>query len=348
MDDQLIDVRPDERFDTVKLQKWLIGRLEGADQPLSVRQFSRGRANLTYLLVFGDREYVLRRPPLGPVAEGSHDMAREHRVLSTLWTVFPKAARSFVYCPDPEVIGADFFVMERKHGVVVQGAVPAIYGSGRDEASNRALSTAVIDTLVELHAVDPAEAGLGDLGRPEGFLERQVDGWIGRWDRAKHEDNSLADELGAWLRENLPSRSNPALIHNDWRLDNMALSEQDPGECVAVFDWDMCTRGDPLADLGTLMAFWYDEDEVAAAFKPMPTEVPGFMSRRQAIDRYGRLSGRDLSTIDWYVVFGTYKLAAVLQQIFIRWHRGQTADPRFSVLGDGAAHLMELANSRRP
>ena len=348
MDDQLIEVRADERFDVVKLQEWLKGRLPGSDGPLEVRQFSRGNANLTYLLSYGEHDYVLRRPPLGPVAAGSHDMAREHRVLSTLWTEFPKAARAYLYCADPEIIGADFFVMERKHGVVVQGIVPEIYGSGRDETANRALSTAVIDTLVELHAVDPRAAGLGDLGRPDGFLGRQVKGWIDRWGRAKHEENRVADELGGWLADNIPDDLTPTLIHNDWRLDNLALDEHDPGRCVAAYDWDMCTRGDPLADLGTLMAFWYDAGEEATSFKPMPTEVPGFMSRREAMSRYAELSGRDLSNADWYVVFGTFKLAAVLQQIFIRWHRGQTKDDRFSVLGEGAARLMDLAAARRP
>ena len=342
-------MRPDERFDVDRLMEWLDGRLPGAEGDPDVRQFSRGKANLTYLLDFGDGdEYVLRRPPLGPVAPGAHDMAREYRVLSTLWKAFPKAPRAYAFSDDPDIIGAPFFIMERRHGVVVQNVIPEIFGSGEDPEANRKLSEAVVDTLAEFHAVSPEEAGLADLGRPEGFLERQVRGWTKRWEAAKHRDDPLADELSTWLAERLPDSDDVTLLHNDWRLDNMAVSEDDPGHAVAVYDWDMCTTGDPLADLGTLMAVWYEADEVPASLHPMPTHAPGFMSRRQAIDRYASRSGRSLDSVDWYVVFGTFKLAVVLQQIFIRWHRGQTKDERFAAYGEGASRLLELADARRP
>lgn len=348
---ELIEVRPDERFDQERLASWLGGRIPGTDQPLEVLQFARGKANLTYLLRFGSGdetvEYVLRRPPLGPVAPGSHDMAREYRVLSTLWKAFPKAPRAYVFCEDSSVIGAPFFVMDRRYGVVVQNVIPPIFGGGEDPEANRKLSEVVIDTLAEFHAVDPAEAGLEDLGHPDGFLDRQVRGWTERWHRSKHEENPLADELATWLSNHLPISPRATLLHNDWRLDNMAVAEDDPGRCVAVYDWDMCTRGDPLADLGTVMAVWYDEGEMPSSLAPMPTWSPGFMNRRKAIERYGRQSGRSLSHVDWYVVFGTFKLAVVLQQIYIRWLRGQTKDDRFSVLGDGAQRLLELAAARR-
>lgn len=346
-----IEVRPEERFDTDRLATYLRGRLPGSDGPLTVRQFSRGKANLTYLLRYGDGddvpEYVLRRPPLGPVAPGSHDMAREYRVLSTLWRGFPKAARAYLFCEDEAVIGAPFFVMERLHGVVVQGVVPPEFGSGDDPAANRALSEVVVDTLAELHHVDPDEAGLGDLGHPLGFMERQVEGWTGRWAKARHEDNPLATELAAWLADRLPPAGPTTLLHNDWRLDNLAVAHDDPGTCVAVYDWDMCTRGDAFADLGTLMSVWYDPGEAPASLNTMPTFTPGWMSRAEALERYGARSGFDLTHVDWYVVFGTFKLAVVLQQIYIRWLRGQTADDRFSVMGDGARRLLELAAARR-
>jgi aminoglycoside phosphotransferase (APT) family kinase protein len=347
-----IEVRPDERFDTARLHAYLKDRLPGSNRELTVRQFSRGKANLTYLLRFGDGdetiEYVLRRPPLGPVAPGAHDMAREYRVLSTLWRAFPKAARAFVFCDDESVIGAPFFVMERLHGVVVQGVVPPEFGGGDDPAANRALSEVVVDTLAEFHAVDPRDAGLEDLGHPEGFMQRQVQGWTGRWEKAKHEDNPLATELAGWLVANLPPAGPTTLLHNDWRLDNLAVAPDDPGRCVAVYDWDMCTRGDAFADLGTLMSVWYDPGEAPSSLNTMPTFTPGWLPRAAAIERYGRASGFDLEHVDWYVVFGTFKLAAVLQQIYIRWRRGQTADERFAVMGDGAVQLLELAASRRP
>ena len=333
------------------LAEWLSGRLPGADAPLTVRQFSRGKANLTYLLRFGDDdpiEYVLRRPPLGPVAPGAHDMAREYRVLSTLWRAFPKAARAHLYCDDESVIGAPFFVMERLHGIVVQGAVPERFGSGEDPVANRKLSEVVVETLAEFHGVEPADAGLDDLGHPDGFMERQVDGWTARWEKAKHEENPLAIELAGWLRAHLPPPGPTTLLHNDWRLDNMAVDPDDPGKCVAVYDWDMCTRGDAFADLGTLMSVWYDPGEAPSELNTMPTSAPGWMLRSEAIDRYARDTGFDLSHVDWYVVFGTFKLAVVLQQIYIRWLRGQTSDERFAVMGEGARQLLDLAAERRP
>jgi aminoglycoside phosphotransferase (APT) family kinase protein len=274
-------------------------------------------------------------------------MGREHLVLSKLWQGFDKAPRALAMCDDPSVIGSTFFVMERKPGVVVRDQVPEMFGGGKDAANNRKLSTVVIDTLVELHAVDSTSIGLEGLGHPDGFLERQVDGWLGRWQRARHEDNPVADEVGSWLRSNLPASSAPTMLHNDWRLDNMAVSPDDPGRCVAVYDWDMATRGDPLADVGTLMASWYEKGEERSTLAPMPTTAPGWLGRREALGRYGELSGRDLTHIDWYVVFGTWKLGVVLQQIYIRWLRGQTEDPRFEALGEGARALFRLASARR-
>lgn len=345
----VIEVRPDERFDVDAVTHWMSSQ-EGL--PLGhpdVRQFGGGKANLTYLLTFaGGDELVLRRPPLGPVAESSHDMAREYAVLSRLWRVFEKAPRALALCEDDTVIGSPFFVMERRGGVVVRGSVPEAFGSGRDLETNRKLSEVVVDTLAEFHAVDPEECGLGELGHPDGFLARQVSGWAGRWQRAKHEEVPVADEVGLWLRDHLPSSPRPTLLHNDWRLDNMAVDPEDPGVCTAVYDWDMATRGDPLADLGTLMGSWFDPDEAPAELAMMPTTIPGWLSRGEAVARYGARSGRDLSDVDWYLVFGSWKLGVILQQIYIRWLRGQTRDERFANLDRGARLLFELAAARRP
>jgi aminoglycoside phosphotransferase (APT) family kinase protein len=344
----LIEVRNDERFDVASLTRWVSAQPGLPDGAPEVMQFAGGKANLTYLLLFpGGEELVLRRPPLGPIAESAHDMGREHLVLSKLWQGFDKAPRALAMCDDPSVIGSTFFVMERKPGVVVRDQVPEMFGGGKDAANNRKLSTVVIDTLVELHAVDSTSIGLEGLGHPDGFMERQVDGWLGRWERARHEDNPVADEVGSWLRSNLPASSGATILHNDWRLDNMAVSPDDPGRCVAVYDWDMATRGDPLADVGTLMASWYEKGEERSTLAPMPTTAPGWLGRREALGRYGELSGRDLTHIDWYVVFGTWKLGVVLQQIYIRWLRGQTEDPRFEALGEGARVLFRLASARR-
>ncbi len=344
----LIDVRPDEGFDETRLASWLRDVDGLPDGSPEVAQFGGGKANLTYLLTFPDgSEFVLRRPPLGPVAPGAHDMAREYRVLSRLWEAFAKAPRAVAYCDDASVIGSEFFIMHRLDGVVVRGVVPDRFGAGTDPVANRSLSEVVIDTLVELHAVDPSECGLGDLGRPEGFLHRQVEGWTDRWGRAKHEDNPLADELAEWLLAHLPPESEPTILHNDWRLDNMAVSPTDPGKCVAVYDWDMATRGDPLADLGTLMGSWFDPGEAPGELGMMPTQIPGWLSRDAAVARYVERSGTDPTHIDWYLVFGAWKLAIILQQIYIRWLRGQTADSRFANLDTGARRLLQLAAERR-
>jgi aminoglycoside phosphotransferase (APT) family kinase protein len=349
---ETIPVRPDERFDEAGLAAWLSGKLPGSERPLAVRQFGGGHANLTYLLSYGDApdvvEYVLRRPPLGPVAPGSHDMLREHRALSVLWKSFPLAPRSFLFCDDPGVIGAPFFVMERRRGVVVRGGIPPRFGGGTDPVANRKLSSVVVEVLADFHAVDAVAAGLGDLGRPDGFLERQVRGWSDRFERARVEANPLADELQRWLVENLPASPAPTLLHNDWRLDNMAVSADDPGRCVAVYDWDMCTRGDPLADLGTVLSVWYDPDEVPATLNPMPTLTQGFLRRADAAKLYGERSGRSLESLPYYLVFGTFKMAVVLQQIYVRYHRGQTQDERFAGMGEGAKTLFRLAATRRP
>jgi aminoglycoside phosphotransferase (APT) family kinase protein len=286
---------------------------------------------------------------MGPVAPGSHDMAREYRALSVLYQAFRYAPRAFAHCADESVIGAPFFVMERRRGVVVRGAVPEIFGGGRDPVANRKLSEVVIEVLAELHAVDPRPLGLEKLGRnPERFLERQVRGWSDRWERSRVVDVPVADEVAQWLRDEMPESPSATLLHNDWRLDNMAVAEDDPGRCVAVFDWDMCTLGDPLCDLGTLLSQWADPGDSSAAFSPMPSTTPGWLSRSLAAERYAERSGRSLAKLDYYLVFGTFKMAVVLQQIYVRYHRGQTKDDRFAGMGDGALQLFQLAAARRP
>lgn len=345
----VIDVRPDEGFDEERLADYLRDKLEGGDLPLRVRQFGGGHANLTYLLRYGDtREYVLRRPPLGPVAKSAHDMHREYRALSQLWREFPKAPRAYLYCDDASIIGAEFLVMQRRTGVVVRNAVPPEFGGGDDPVANRKLSETVVDTLVEFHAVKPASVGLEGLGRPAGFLERQVTGWAGRYERAQTEQVPIAQEVVKWLLAERPASLPATLVHNDWKLDNMAIAADDPGRCVAVYDWDMCTVGDPLCDLGTLLALWSDRGEDPAGSNPMPTQVQGFLTRDEATRRYAERSGTEVAAIPYYLVFGTFKMGVVLQQIYYRYQRGQTRDERFAQLGELAKSLYALAAARRP
>ena len=249
--DDTIQVRTDERFDQEKLASYLHGKLPGSTQPLSVRQFGGGAANLTYLLDYASHQYVLRRPPLGPVAKSAHDMAREFNVLSQLHTVFPYAPQAFLYCHDPKIIGADFFVMERKKGIVVRRSIPETY-AGVEDAPKR-MSEALVDTLAHFHAVDYAAIGLRNLGEPSGFIKRQIEGWYRRWEKAQTHDLPEMDDVYQWLKANQPQTTQFSLVHNDYKLDNVMLDPTNPGKIVAVFDWDMCTLGDPLNDLGACL-----------------------------------------------------------------------------------------------
>jgi aminoglycoside phosphotransferase (APT) family kinase protein len=340
-----IDVREDERFDERRLQAWLLGRLEGTDRPLRVRQFGGGAANLTYLLDFDGVEYVLRRPPLGPVAPSSHDMAREFRVLSVLHRAFPEAPRALLFGDDPSVIGAPFFVMERRRGIVVRRRWPPEL-SAQDDAPRR-ITEALVDALARLHAVDYAALGLGDLGRPEGFLGRQVEGWHGRFQKAQVDDVPAMGEVHRWLATHLPPAGPAALLHNDYKLDNVLLDAADPGRVSAVFDWDMATLGDPLADLGALLAYWTEPGDPPAfrAMALMPT-TPGFPGRDLVAERYARASGRDLGDLAFYHVLGLFRLAVIAAQIYVRFHRGQTRDARFAAFRALVPAVAEAARER--
>jgi len=345
---ETIAIREDEDFDHVAVAAFLRGKLPGAEQPLTVKQFGGGHANLTYLLRYGEQEYVLRRPPLGPVAATAHDMGREYRVLSVLHRAYPPAPRAYLYCDDAAVIGAPFFIMERRRGTVVRRIIPPEFGGGADPVANRRMSEALIDALADLHDVDHRSIGLDTLGKPEGFLRRQIDGWAGRYERSKTGELRVVGELVGWLHDQQPASPPPTLLHNDWRLDNVMLDAKDPGRIEAVFDWDMCTLGDPLCDLGTLLASWMEAGEgmTGASAGTMPSNVPGFLTRRGAAERYAERRNIDVSTIAYYYVFGLFKIGVVLQQIFYRYHVGQTKDARFANLDQVAELLFTLAQSR--
>jgi len=342
-DPDVIDPRPDERLDADAVGNYLAGRIRGADGAPEIWQFPGGHANLTYLLRYPTAEYVLRRPPHGDLPAGAHDMGREYRVLSVLYRGFPPAPRAYVYCEDPAVIGVPFFVMERRHGVVVRREVPEIFGGGRDARQTQKLSHVLIDTLADFHAVDYRAVGLETLGKPEGFLARQVKGWTGRWERARTKDVPAADAVVRWLESRMPAHQAASLVHNDWRLDNMAVAADDPGRVVAVYDWDMCTLGDPLTDLGTLLSSWNEPGEPYEFLSPMPSRSPGFMTRAEAVERYARRSGRDVSAMPYYHVFGLFKMAVVVQQLYYRFHLGQTQDTRMSGGEAVAEGMIELA-----
>ncbi len=341
---ELIDLRPDERFDEARLRGYLRAVLPGADGALSVKQFAGGKANLTYLLTFDrTREFVLRRPPLGRYAPSAHDMGRENRVLSVLHRVFPFAPKVHHYCDDESIIGAPFVIMERCHGTVVRERMPPPYAADPD--APKLMSRALVDALAAFHAVDYEALGLSALGRPAGFVQRQVEGWWRRWAAAAEEDNPKVNEIHRWLAARLPESSDHSLVHNDYKLDNTMFAADDPARVVAILDWDMCTLGDPLSDVGTLLTYWTQPSDSAAvrAIGSMPAGDFSFYSRQQILERYAEQSGRDLSNIRFYHVLGIFRLLVILQQIYIRYARGFTQDERFARLDVSVDALIDWA-----
>ena len=344
-------VRDGEQLDLVALDAYLAQALPELSGALTVEQFPSGYSNLTYLLRKGDTELVLRRPPAAVQVKSGHDMAREHRVLSGLQGVYPLAPRPLAYCDDAGVLGAPFYVMERRRGIILRRRLPD--GLALPPATLRAMCDSLVAELAALHAVDVHAAGLADLGRPEGYVRRQVEGWIERFARAKTSDVPDIDRLGAWLRGRIPESSEGTLVHNDYKLDNVVLDPADPTRIVAVLDWELCTVGDPLMDLGTTLGYWVQDDDdprwQAMAFGP--TNAPGAMTRRELAERYAERTGRDVSNMLFHYCFALLKIAGIVQQIYFRWSKGYTKDPRFAtldqvVLALGATGMQAIASGK--
>jgi aminoglycoside phosphotransferase (APT) family kinase protein len=325
-------VRPGEELNAKGLGQYL-----GAEVEIS--QFPSGHSNLTYLVTTGSREYVLRRGPLGPVPPKAHDMVREYHVLEAIHPHFPEAPKVFRLCEDTSIIGAVFFLMERRHGYVLRSSIPPEIAQIPNYPEQ--ISEAFIQCLVRLHAV----AGLDALGKPEGFLERQVEGWAERWQRAKTEEIGPMDAVIRWLRERRPVSGAPTLVHNDYKLDNVMLPLNSIDRIEAVLDWEMTTVGDPLADLGLTLCYWswVHTTELSGPLAPSITAQPGWYTREQLISRYAELSGRDVTRINYYEVLGVFKLAVILQQIYFRFRRGQTTDQRFEDFGLRVHALVKIA-----
>jgi aminoglycoside phosphotransferase (APT) family kinase protein len=338
-------VRQGEELNIDALAEYLKGKIEGAERGIVVEQFANGHSNLTYLLRAGGRDYVLRRAPLGPVAPKAHDMAREYRILQAVHPHFPEAPEVHHLCEDTSVIGAVFFLMDRRHGTVIRDEVPPEVTSVPDYP--RLVSEAVIDCMVRMHAIDISGKGLAALGKAEGFIERQVRGWADRWNRAKTEEMPTMDRVIQWLADRLPSSPGATLVHNDYKLDNLMLRLGAIDQVEAVLDWEMTTVGDPLADVGLTLCYWTwaTAPQVRARAISAITSEPGWYTREQFIQRYAERTGRDLTHIGYYEVLGIFKLAVILQQIYYRFHRGQTKDTRFQNFGERVRGLVELAGS---
>jgi aminoglycoside phosphotransferase (APT) family kinase protein len=338
-------VRQGEELDIQALALYLRQHLPGMEGEPEIEQFPGGHSNLVYLVRTNGREYVLRRPPLGPVAPKAHDMAREFRVLEAVHPHFPEAPRVVLLCEDSSVIGSTFFLMERRRGIVLRDAAPPEWASVPNYP--RRISEAFIDCLVRLHSVDISAPGLRALGKPEGFVERQVHGWAERWQRARTEEMPAMDRVAEWLRKNVPPSPAPSLVHNDFKLDNMMISPL-ADRVEAVLDWEMATLGDPLADLGLTLCYW-SWASIAARDDPHPatpvmTTRPGWFTRDEFVQRYAQRTGRDVTHVGFHEVLGIFKLAVILQQIYFRFHRGQTLDERFRDFDRRVRSLARLAS----
>ena len=337
-------IRAGEELPLDRLTEYLLQQLPGAAGTLIVEQFPHGHSNLTYLLRLGSRELVLRRPPFGNRVATAHDMGREFRMLSRLHSVYRAAPRPELFCEDERIIGGPFYLMERRHGLILRKSLPA--GLTIDPDLARRMSCALIDNLAALHAIDFEAAGLSDAGKPEGYVQRQVAGWTRRYSQAQTTDVPTIARLEKWLNEHVPAESGAAVIHNDYKYDNVMLDAADLTNIVAVLDWEMATIGDPLMDLGTSLAYWVEAtDPVAlqrAAFGP--TALPGSLTRQELVHRYQEKTSVAVADVIFYYGFGLFKLAVIVQQIYARFVRGHTTDPRFAHLDQIVAVLGEQAD----
>ncbi len=335
-------VRDEDAFDVAAVDSWLRAADvdELGDAPPEVRQFAGGASNLTYLLRYPRRDLILRRPPTGTKASSAHDMAREHRIQAALLPVFPYVPAMVAFCGDAGVIGGDFYVMERVEGAIPRATMPPDVGT--DPARMRAIGERFVDLLAELHRVDPAAAGLDGLGRGPGYVRRQVAGWSERYRRATTWNVPSFERTMRWLEAEQPDDVGACVIHNDFRLDNLVLDRQDPLRVRAVLDWELATVGDPLMDLGSSLAYWVQADDGLAGrlFRRQPSHLPGMPTRAQIVARYGERSGLDTGAWTFYEVFGLFRLAAIAQQIYYRYHHGETRNPAFKRFWV-AAHLLE-------
>ena len=345
---ELAPVRPGENLDWARVEQYLRGNLPGdvfdAAGHFEVLQFPNGSANLTYLIRFGESELVLRRPPFGELAPGAHDMKREFRVLSRLWRIFDAAPRAYLFCDDHTIGGADFFVMERRRGEVIRGVVPPTMRHHREIGLR--IGMALVDRIAEFHTLDPEAVDLGRLGRPDGFVARQLKGWKQRWDLvADGRYDAEMSAVHARLENSRPESQRVSLVHNDLKLDNCLFDPGDPDRVTAFFDWDMTTLGDPLIDIGTLLNYWPDpaDTEDSKRFSYDGMQHVGLPSRAAITARYAKKSGLDLANIGWYEAFALWKSGTVVQQLHHRWKVGDSTDPRMETVADGLPRLIHNA-----
>ncbi|MFZ3577111.1 phosphotransferase family protein [Virgibacillus sp. DJP39] len=340
-----IDVRNGEELNNETVRSFLQKNLKGIpDGQLEIKQFGTGHSNLTYSLKIDSWEAVLRRPPLGPVAPKAHDMEREFKILSSLNPIYKTAPKPYLFSDDKRIVGSPFFVMERRKGIVLDTKIPDELTYDRN--FGRKVSELMVDKLVELHAIDYTKTGLVNISKPDGFMTRQVGGWIKRYERSKTDEIPKVVQLMKWLESNIPVSPQPTIIHYDYKLNNAMFSD-DLSEMTGLFDWEMTTVGDPLADLGATLSYWIQSDDPEllkrGLGKPPVTVKEGFFTRKEFLMDYEKKSGRDVSNIHFYQTFAYFKLAVICQQIYFRYKSGQTSDPRFADFDKFITNLIQYA-----
>ncbi|NYE09211.1 aminoglycoside phosphotransferase (APT) family kinase protein [Bacillus niacini] len=345
MNKDTIPVRKGEELNLPVLEQFLrshIGNLPNS--PLELLQFSAGHSNLTYQIKVGEWEAVLRRPPLGPVAPKAHDMEREFKIISELHPVFSVTPKPILFSDQLDIVDSPFFIMERKNGIVIDTSFPDEITVTKELCQQ--LSEIMVNKLVELHGINYKETRLGAISKPDGFMERQIHGWIGRYERAKTDEVDAVDTLKKYLTDQIPVEPSAAIIHYDYKFNN-AMFNENLSEMVGLFDWEMTTVGDPLADLGVVMGYWHevnDPEELKMGLGKAPVTVnEGFFTRKQFIELYAKKSGRDVTNMNYYLTFAYFKLAVICQQIYYRYKKGQTNDLRFANFNDKAKMLIEHA-----
>jgi aminoglycoside phosphotransferase (APT) family kinase protein len=341
--DQPTTVRQGEELDQSKLEPFLRGHFPDESGPLTLQQFPSGHSNLTYLVHYGDREMVLRRPPFGSKVKTAHDMDREFRVLSKLHSVYAPAPKVLFYCDENSILGAPFYVMEPIHGVILRRDPPSDLGFPPETV--RRLSESFVENLALLHGLDYAAVSLAELGKPQGYLERQVRGWIERYHGSKTHDYPEVEKLSEWMQRKIPATGAVSLIHNDYKYDNVVLDPRDITKIIGVLDWEMCTIGDPLADLGTALAYWIEaaDPEELREQRSGPTTYAGSFTRAELVEHYAQKTGRDVSQMPFFLTLALFKLAVIVQQIYYRYQSGLTKDERFATMPQRIQILLRAA-----
>lgn len=319
-------VRRGEELDVEAVDAWLKARVPSLSGTPRVTQYAGGASNWTYRLEYEKDDLVLRRPPAGTKAKGAHDMGREHRVQEALRPAFPLVPEMVAHCRDPDVIGAEFYVMRR-----LEGVIPRKNLRGVDATQARRLSEAFVDTLVALHEVDATAVGLDKLGKGPGYARRQIEGWSTRYRKARTWNVPSFEGVMQWLAERVPDDAGACVVHNDFRLDNLVLDPEDPARVIGVLDWEMATIGDPLMDLGNALAYWTQADDgwFALRIRRQPTHLPGMMTRDEVVARYFEKRGMPPRDMTFHEVYGLFRLAVIVQQIYYRYHHRQTRNPAF-------------------